>query len=65
MFKSGTSLKVYQEDYKGVSPWLSRLRIWSCHCYGSGYCCGMDSVPGPEILYAAGAGKKINYIEIC
>ena len=26
--------------------WLSGLRIWHCHCYGSGYSYGMGSVPG-------------------
>ena len=26
--------------------WLSRLRIWYFHCYGSGHCCGMGSISG-------------------
>ena len=29
----------------GVPWWLSRLRTWHCHCSGSGYCCGVDSIP--------------------
>ena len=26
--------------------WLSGLRMWHCHCYGLGHCCGTGSVPG-------------------
>ena len=32
----------------GVPWWPSRLRIWCCHCYGSGSCYGADYVPGPR-----------------
>ena len=38
----------------GVPWWLSGLRIWHCHCCGSGYCCGSGSVPGLGI--SAGCG---------
>ena len=31
----------------GVSLWLNGLRIQHCHCCGSGYSCGMGSIPGP------------------
>ena len=27
----------------------SGLRIWCCHCYGLGHCCGISSIPGPGI----------------
>ena len=27
--------------------WHSGLRIWHCHCNGSGGCCGVGSIPGP------------------
>ena len=30
-----------------VSWWLSGLSIQHYHCYGSGHCCGMGSIPGP------------------
>ena len=29
----------------GVPHWLSRLRIWHCHCCGSGHCCGARLIP--------------------
>ena len=30
-----------------VLSWLWGLRVWCCHCCGSGYSYGMDSIPGP------------------
>ena len=33
----------------GVALRLSGLRIWQCHCSGSGCCCGVDLIPGPGI----------------
>ena len=41
-----------------VSLWLSRLRIWHCHCYGSGYSCGMCSIPGPGTFGFHGCSQK-------
>ena len=32
--------------------WLSWLRIFCCHRYGSGCCCGAGSIPGQELLHA-------------
>ena len=29
----------------GAPWWLSGLRVHCCHCWGSGYCCGMGSTP--------------------
>ena len=29
-----------------VPLWRSKLRIWHCHCSGSGQCCGVGSIPG-------------------
>ena len=34
--------KIVTEEF----PRLSRLRIWCCHCGGSGCCHGEGSVPG-------------------
>ena len=48
LFKN-ISYKWYQT---GVSWWLSRLRIWHCHC------CGVGSIPGPGILQAVVWPKK-------
>ena len=31
----------------GVPWWLSGLRIWHCHRYSSGRCCGVGSVSHP------------------
>ena len=31
----------------GVPWWLSRLRIWHCHCCDSRHCCGLSLTPGP------------------
>ena len=36
----------------------SRLRIWHCHCYGSGYCCGIGSVPGLGTSACCRYGQK-------
>ena len=30
----------------GVPWWYSGLRVWHCHCCGSGHCCGASSVFG-------------------
>ena len=30
-----------------VLLWCSELRIWHCHCSGSGHCCASGSIPGP------------------
>ena len=35
-----------------VPWWLSRLKIWHCHC------CGTGSILGPGTLHAVGASKK-------
>ena len=31
----------------GVLLWLSTLRIWCCHCSGSGHCCDICFIFGP------------------
>ena len=45
----------WDKDRKmAATLWLSQLRIWRCHCCGSGYSCGsgyncgMDSISGSE-----------------
>ena len=42
-------------------PGGSRLRIQCCHCYGSGYCCGTGSMPGP----GTSACHKCNQKRMC
>ena len=43
---SGTPKKgTIQNIGIGVPWWLSRLRIWHCHCCGSGCCCGVGLIP--------------------
>ena len=37
---------INEKSTTGVPLWLSGLRIWCCHCCGSGYCSGTGSVPG-------------------
>ena len=50
----------------GVPVWCSRLRIWHCHCSGSGRWCGMGSIPGPGTSSCRRRGlkkKKVKCIE--
>ena len=47
----------------GVPLCLGSLRIGHCHCYGSSYSCGEDSMPGLELLHAAGVAKKIEKVK--
>ena len=42
----------------GVPWWHSRTRIRRCHCCGSGYCCGMGSIPGLENSTCSGCSRK-------
>lgn len=37
-------------------PWW--LRIWCCHCCGSGYCCGAGLILAGELLHASAAKNK-------
>ena len=32
----------------GIPLWHKRLKMWHCHCSGSGCCCGEGLIPGPE-----------------
>lgn len=41
-----------------VPWWLSQSRILSCHCWGSGYCCGTVRSLAWEPLHAKGGPKK-------
>ena len=36
-----------KQFFVGILLQHGRLRIWYCHCRGSGCCCGAGSVPGP------------------
>ena len=38
--------------------WLSRLRIWDCHCSGSGHCCGKGLVLAQALPQAAENKEK-------
>jgi len=51
-------LKKKKKVIIGGPWWLSRLRIQHCHCHGSGYFCGLGSVPGPETSICHGHSKK-------
>ena len=42
----------------GVPLWCSRLGIWHCHCSALGHCCGLGSIPGPEISMCRGHGQN-------
>ena len=37
-----------KQEYRGVPWWLGGLRTWCFHCSGSGYSCGVGSVPDLE-----------------
>ena len=37
---------------------VSGLRIWHCHCCGSGYNCGTGSIPGPGTSTCYGCAKE-------
>ena len=51
-------LLAISKAYSGVPWWLSALRIWHCHCYGSGHYCGSGSIPGPGICHRHSEKKK-------
>ena len=36
----------FKNEVLGVRWWLKRLKIWFCHCSGSGHCCGVYLIPG-------------------
>ena len=38
--------------------WLSRLRIWRCHCSDLRHCCGKGSRPGPRTWACHGRSQK-------
>ena len=42
---------------KGALVWLSRLRIWCCHCTGSG-CCWFGLISGPGASACCGCGQN-------
>ena len=42
----------------GSSLVTQGLRIWWCHCSGSGYCCGMGPIPGLGISTYLGYHQK-------
>ena len=51
-------VKIIYNDVE-VPMWLSRLKMQSCHCCGSGHCCGMSLVTGPgNFVYCRRSQKK-------
>ena len=44
--------------FNDVPWWCSGLRIWCCHCCGSGLCCGTASIPGLETLACHGYSQQ-------
>ena len=42
----------------GVPLWLGGLKIWCCHSCGSGYSCGIGSIPGPGTSACSRQGQK-------
>ena len=40
------------------------VRIWHCHCCGSGHCCGAGLIPGPEnsACYGHGQNKRFKHL---
>ena len=49
---------IHQEDITGVPWWLSRLRIWHCHCSGLDCCCDTVSILGPGTSTCHERGQK-------
>ena len=49
----------------GVPYWLIRLRIWHCHCYCLGHCCGIGSVLGTSACHGCSQKKKEKNPFIC
>ena len=50
--------------YLRIPWWLSRLKIWCCHCYGMGAAARFPSLAQELLLHATGAAKKkyINFV---
>lgn len=44
----------------GVPSWQSRVRIWWCHCCGSGSSRGVVSIPGLELPHGIGTANNDN-----
>ena len=51
-------VNMYYQKRSGVSSWLSRLRIHHCHCCGSGYICGVGSIPRLGTSTCRGCSQK-------
>ena len=45
-------METRRHPQRGVPWWLSGLRIWRCHC------CGTGSIPGSRTSHAASTSKK-------
>ena len=43
--------------------WLRGLRIWHCHCSGSGCCCGAGLIPGQGPSTCRGGGQNNELIK--
>ena len=43
---------------RGAPWWLCGLRIWLCHCYGWGHCCGVSLIPGLGTSTGSGHSRQ-------
>ena len=58
IFYGGYDFWSKREGKWGVPWWLSRLRIWRCHCCGSSYCCCEGLTPDPRTSACLGCDQK-------
>ena len=51
---------IHLKKNPGIPVCLCRLRVWCCHCSGSGGCCGMGLILGQEFPRAMSLTKNIH-----
>lgn len=56
--ESQPSLHFKINSTAGAPWWLNGLRIWCCHCCGSGGCYGGGSIPGPGTSACPSCSQK-------
>ena len=52
-------LRFYKSLFSGVPLWCSGLRIWRCHCSGSGCCCDVGLIHSLGTSTCGGHGQTI------
>ena len=55
-----TAMVLHKKIFSRIPWWLRGLRIWHCHCYGLGHCCGVGSIPGLGTSACHGCGQNKN-----